>query len=120
MPTHYHAADRTERNGYGAMALAMPMWSVGSREFCLPRRKLREAWNEATGHHDFEEHGATLPGRRQPRRGLRGAGSLNGGLRPIATRRRPSSIHPRIRLSSAPAAMQKLAAAFDLGSSSSP
>lgn len=55
----------------------------------------------------------TLPGNRQLRRGSCRAG-LNGGLRLIATRRRPSSIHPGIKLSSAPAAMRKFAATFGL------
>src|ERR1700751_1059469 len=44
----------------------------------------------------------------------------NGGSLAASARRRPSSIHVGIRLSSAPAAMHSWAAALDLGSSTLP
>jgi hypothetical protein len=83
-------------------------------------RKLGDAWNEATGHRDFEEHGAhaswTLSAAPWWTWGRVAERRLAADRDPAAT----SSIHPGIKLWSAPAAMQKLAAAFDLGSSSLP
>jgi hypothetical protein len=61
----------------------------------------------------------TSTGRVQGRSGVR-AGWLKGGFRRSSARRRPSSIHCGIMLSSAPAAMHSWATAPALGSSSLP